>query len=93
MHEVFWGQIYKDINKFVPLRNDVSLRRVLGFVVSVLLLLFLLLLLLLLKMSQQCMARRKWEHTIKPKIQTPHNQPWKEEKEKIVGNKKKEHAD
>ena len=49
----------------------------------------LLLLLLLLLIGVRCARPGESENTISPKTKTPHNQPWKEEKEdKIEGNKK-----
>ena len=51
-----------------------------------------LLLLLLLFWSPLCKAGREWGHSISPKTPTPHNQPWKEEKDKTVRDKK-ERAD
>ena len=35
-------------------------------------------------------AGRKREHSISPKTPTPHNHPWKEEEDKIVGDKKEQ---
>ena len=44
-------------------------------------------------LSPQCKARREREHSISPKKTNPHTtNPWKEEKDKTVGDKK-ERAD